>query len=436
MSRLEYRPREQYIGTNSQSAYSFDFKITDKSQLLVKSYDDDGEELFSVRGDDVVDLSSVTFETDGGGIVNLPANLATGYLLVVLLADDAPIQPFAFRGKGDWSVPEMGRALDYLSGQIQRLAYLASRAFVMSDVVLDDEMVDVIMPLPVADSVMVWDAVNNQIVWINRIAFKGDQGDEGTAATITIGTTTTLAPGADATVVNTGDQLDAVLEFGVPEGMPGVDAEVAVGSVTTLAAGAPATVVNVGTPQEAIFNFGIPQGIQGDTSYAIYAENADPTGGDGADGDLWINNVSGNYYQKAAGAWVLEGNIKGPTGDGVEEEILHDIDDNEAAFVDVSAVDAIMNSGYGSETWKYTIWRTNGITERRETGELEVGYNNISGTWEFIRTVKLSNAEFGALGIEDALQVDANTGKIQYKSDSYAAGKITLRRINKFLIEV
>jgi hypothetical protein len=42
-----------------------------------------------------------------------------------------------------------------------------------------------------------------------------------------------------------------------------INASVTVGTVTTLAAGAPATVTNVGTAQDAVLNFGIPAGEDG-----------------------------------------------------------------------------------------------------------------------------------------------------------------------------
>lgn len=50
------------------------------------------------------------------------------------------------------------------------------------------------------------------------------KGDTGTAATITIGTTSTLAPGESAAVINSGTDTAAVLEFGIPKGVAGVDA--------------------------------------------------------------------------------------------------------------------------------------------------------------------------------------------------------------------
>ena len=43
-----------------------------------------------------------------------------------------------------------------------------------------------------------------------------DRGVAGTAATVAVGTTTTLAPGNPATVTNVGTSLAAVLNFGIP----------------------------------------------------------------------------------------------------------------------------------------------------------------------------------------------------------------------------
>jgi hypothetical protein len=49
----------------------------------------------------------------------------------------------------------------------------------------------------------------------------GPTGAAGTAATVAVGTVTTLAPGASATVTNTGTASAAVLNFGIPQGATG-----------------------------------------------------------------------------------------------------------------------------------------------------------------------------------------------------------------------
>ena len=118
----------------------------------------------------------------------------------------------------------------------------------------------------------------------------GRDGVDGTAATISVGTTTTGLPGTDAVVVNTGTDSAAVLNFTIPrgeqgeqgiqgeQGEPGDDGEAAtiqVGTVTTVAPEYPATVTNSGTSSAAVLNFVIPQGVQGETG---------PAGQDGQDG--------------------------------------------------------------------------------------------------------------------------------------------------------
>lgn len=50
---------------------------------------------------------------------------------------------------------------------------------------------------------------------------QGDKGDTGTAATVQIGTTTTLSAGSSATVTNAGTSSAAIFNFGIPKGADG-----------------------------------------------------------------------------------------------------------------------------------------------------------------------------------------------------------------------
>jgi hypothetical protein len=110
----------------------------------------------------------------------------------------------------------------------------------------------------------------------------GPAGAPGAAATIAVGSTTTLSPGSPATVANTGTSSDAVLAFGIPagqqgqqglQGVPGpvgpagnngASATIAVGSTETLAPGSTAYVTNAGTTSAAVLNFGLVTGPKGD----------------------------------------------------------------------------------------------------------------------------------------------------------------------------
>ena len=71
-----------------------------------------------------------------------------------------------------------------------------------------------------------------------------------------------------------------------PQGTAGTAATIAVGSVTTLAAGANATVTNSGTANAAVFNFGIPKG----------ADGSDGTGGTGGSGGSNVTPCTHNFY--------------------------------------------------------------------------------------------------------------------------------------------
>ena len=136
----------------------------------------------------------------------------------------------------------------------------------------------------------------------------GTNGTNGAAATIAVGTTTTLSPGASATVTNAGTSSAAVFNFGIPAGQkgdtgdtgatgatgatgsPGAAATIAAGTTTTGAAGSSASVANSGTSSAAVFDFTIPRGDKGDQG-----DQGDPGVGVPAGG------TTGQYLVKASG---------------------------------------------------------------------------------------------------------------------------------------
>jgi hypothetical protein len=130
----------------------------------------------------------------------------------------------------------------------------------------------------------------------------GTPGAQGNAATIAVGTTTTLNPGESATVVNVGTSSAATFNFGIPkgeqgvqgiQGSPGNAATVSVGSTTTGAAGSSASVTNSGTSSAAVLQFTIPRGDTGATG----ATGATGPAGPG----VATGGTTGQYLQKASG---------------------------------------------------------------------------------------------------------------------------------------
>jgi hypothetical protein len=138
MSRPQYDVKEIYIGTGSLDEYTFDFKITDLLQLSIIEVNDLGVETQRVRGDDITYLSGVVFDAvAGGGTVTLAANLPTNYQLILVLANDAPTQPYEFRNKTSFTLRRFEDALDNILGAVQRLVYRVNQSIRIHD--LDDE---------------------------------------------------------------------------------------------------------------------------------------------------------------------------------------------------------------------------------------------------------------------------------------------------------
>lgn len=118
--------------------------------------------------------------------------------------------------------------------------------------------------------------VNKNITILNRRGKSaggggGTPGPPGPAGTVTVGSTTTGAPGTSASVSNSGTPSAAVFSFTIPRGdvgATGTAATVAVGTVTTGTPGSSASVTNAGTSGAAVFNFTIPRGDVGATGTA------------------------------------------------------------------------------------------------------------------------------------------------------------------------
>lgn len=129
--------KEQWLGNNALSSYSFDFTIQDLKHLLVIVQDLTGAEYTRVRGDDITFLAGVTFDSKlGGGTISLKNIFPNGWVLTALQANDAPTQPSEFKDKFSFTLERFELALDYMITSIQRVAYLAQRAVKIHD--LDD----------------------------------------------------------------------------------------------------------------------------------------------------------------------------------------------------------------------------------------------------------------------------------------------------------
>lgn len=143
--------KEQWLGNNALSSYTFDFTIQDLQHLLVIVQDSTGTEVYRLRGDDVSFLAGVTFDSKlGGGTISLQSVLPNGWILTALQANDAPTQPSEFKDKFSFTLERFELALDYMITSIQRVAYLAQRSLKIHD--LDDSYAfNPMLPKGIAD---------------------------------------------------------------------------------------------------------------------------------------------------------------------------------------------------------------------------------------------------------------------------------------------
>lgn len=97
-----------------------------------------------------------------------------------------------------------------------------------------------------------------------------------------------------------------------PRGLQGNAASVAVGTTTTLAAGNPASVVNVGTPEAAVLNFGIPAGLAGAAGHTPVFTQGPGTPSGGVSGDWYMQQVNPGLlrvWSNVSGTWTAGNTI-------------------------------------------------------------------------------------------------------------------------------
>ena len=188
--------------------------------------------------------------------------------------------------------------------------------------------------------------------------------EKGEMGTVEIGTTTTGEPGTDASVVNSGTNTAAVLDFTIPRGNKGdqgPSGTMTVGTVTTLPEGSDATVTNSGTVTNAVLNFGIPRGDTGHFDADFIADYFD------TEKNYHINDyvIYGSYLYRfvsehPAGAWDDDDAVQiALTDDLTHKADSQAIADEFQPFKAYNAYDYVMYNGrlyqfttaHGSGSW-------------------------------------------------------------------------------------
>ena len=168
--------------------------------------------------------------------------------------------------------------------------------------------------------------------YVGPIFQTGTQGPQGLAATISVGTVTTGAPGSLVIVNNRGTSSVAIFDFTIPRGNVGAQgpqgftgdaATISIGTVTTGAAGSNVIITNAGDIHDAILNFTIPrgdqgiQGLKGDQGIQGIQGLKGDQGIQGLKGDQGIQGIQGlkgdQGIQGLKGDQGIQG-LKGDTG--------------------------------------------------------------------------------------------------------------------------
>lgn len=119
-------------------------------------------------------------------------------------------------------------------------------------------------------------------------------------------------------------------------------------------------------------------------------------------------------------------------GSGLVEETQFTIADNQSSYANITGL-LVSSATLVYAEIRYSIYRTDGTTPRRESGRLELEYDNGASAWR----IADRQASSDALNMTDSLAVTA-VGQVQYKSDSMGGtyvGKMRWKICNTIGVE-
>jgi hypothetical protein len=227
------------------------------------------------------------------------------------------------------------------------------------------------------------------------------RGPAGEAATLAIGTTTSVANAGTASVTNVGTNTNGTLNFVLrdgptgpqgatgPQGPQGSAATVTVGTVGSVAFGGTATVTNSGTSGAAVLDFVVVQGPQGSTG------PQGPQGDQGPTGPTGPTGATGPQGATGTAATVTVGTI---------------------GFVDYPGPGTVTNSGTsGSAVLDFVLVR---------------GPQGAIGDLTAAAPLRYVGSEFG-LNVGTGLETAGTTLAVTYGTVAAALGTTTAGTVNR-----
>ena len=258
------------------------------------------------------------------------------------------------------------------------------------------------------------------LVWDTNTGAYVDSGIDA-SITVSVGTTSTLSPGSNATVTNVGTDTDPILNFGIPQGQTGQPGDDGVSpeiTVTTIPGGHRVTITDADHPTGQSFDVMDGAG-NGDMTRAVYDDD-NAVANAGGIADYVSGQVGGKLdkYSSGSADWdtaPTQNSTKAVTSGGVFANTVED----------VQPATATADGQIGVKMEKNNVSITNYATI--------CGWNKLVGKWtapvsvtSTATSVNLTNP-FNSTSVDVDPYCERSSGKpVAIKTMSVTASTITL----------
>jgi len=241
------------------------------------------------------------------------------------------------------------------------------------------------------------DVTNDLVNSATVVDCKGAKGD---AATISVGTTTTLVAGSDATVTNSGTSSAAVFNFGIPKGADGADGAdgsdgadgVSVTGVTLYSTSGRVKTYRMTFSDGTHFDYEVTDGENGSGAGDMLQSDYDPNQTVYNAGGI-VDYVAGQAYTLPTASTSTLGGVKVGTNLSIADGVLSAIDTKALS----SMTDVAISSATGGQVLTYdstaSKWKNASIPSEAidDLSDVTISsasdgqallYNSTSGKWE------------------------------------------------------
>lgn len=250
---------------------------------------------------------------------------------------------------------------------------------------------------------------------------KGEKGDPGQAATVSVGTTTTLNPGSSATVTNSGTTSAAVFNFGIPRGADGTDGTdgedgVSVTGVQLLSTSGRVKTYRMSFSNGTYFDYDVTDGADGSGAGDMLKSDYDANSAVYNAGGI-AAYVAGQAYSLPTASSSTLGGVKVGTNLSISDGVLSATNtDSLSGLTDTSistpSAGQVLKYNATSSKWENAAESTgsstlSGLTDVTLTSLADdnlLQYNSTTSKWENISS--LSKSFVGLSNVDNTSDLD------------------------------